>query len=123
VADADGTPAANLAVILPAGARDHYLALPDDEPRLLAPGTDLEAIGNDLLAVAVDLAGDGLGPEAGARGTRGLHGLGAALLALLDERMASGTADDVAELVPAYVALPRGIAPQVGGMAWSPDLR
>lgn len=123
VADADGTPAARLAVILPAGARDHYVALPDDAPRLLAPGTDLAAIGADLVAVAVDLAGEGLGPEAAGRGVVGLRGLGQATLALLDERIASGTADDVAELVPVYVALPRGIGPGVGGMAWSPDLR
>ena len=123
VADADGTETARLAVILPAGARDHYLALPDDEPRLLAPGTDLAAIGADRVAVGVDLAGEGLGPEAAARGVAGLRGLGAAMLALLDERLASGPADDVAALVPVYVALPRGIAPQVGGMAWSPDLR
>ena len=123
VADAEGTDASQLAVILPAGARDHYLALPDDEPRLLAPGTDLAAIGADLVAVAVDLAGTDLGPEAAGRGVVGLRGLGAAMLALLDERLASGPADDVAALVPVYVALPRGIAPQVGGMAWSPDLR
>lgn len=123
VADADGTPAARLAVILPAGARDHYLAPPDDEPRLLAPGADLAAIGVDLVAVAVDLADEALGPEAAARGVAGLHGLGGAMLALLDERLASGAADDVAALVPVYVALPRGIATAVGGMAWSPDLR
>lgn len=123
VADAEGTPESRLAVILPAGARDHYLALPGEEPRLMAPGTDLAAIGADRVAVAVDLASADLGPEAAARGVVGLHGLGAAMLALLDERVSSGAADDAAALVPVYVALPRGIAAAVGGMAWSPDLR
>jgi hypothetical protein len=37
--------------------------------------------------------------------------------------LAAGDADDVAALVPAYVALPRGIARVTVEMEWSPDLR
>jgi tRNA threonylcarbamoyl adenosine modification protein YeaZ len=123
VSNATGTDVVRLAVILPAGARDHYLALLGEEPRLLAPGTDLATIGVDLDAVAVDLPGSDLGIDAAERGALGLRGLGAAMLELLDERLASGAPDDAAALVPGYVALPRGVSQAVGGTAWLPDLR
>jgi hypothetical protein len=52
------------------------------------------------------------------------EGLGTALLELLEERLAAGMMDDPATLVPAYVALPRGIAAAAGAAAgWTPDLR
>jgi tRNA threonylcarbamoyl adenosine modification protein YeaZ len=112
-------------VILPAGARDHYLAIPGIEPQLVPPGVDLAAAaqGTGRLPVAVDMPGSDLGADAAERGSEGLRGLGTAMLAMLDERLATGTPDDVAALVPAYVALPRGISAAVEGMAWSPDLR
>jgi hypothetical protein len=34
-----------------------------------------------------------------------------------------GWSEDVAALVPAYVALPRGIGQAAEEMVWSPDLR
>lgn len=123
VADLDGTEPERLAVILPAGARDHYLAIPGQEPRLIGPGTDLTTIAADQILVAVDLPAGGLGPDAAERGAEGLRGLALAMLKLLDERLTAGAGDDVPALVPAYVALPRGISPAIEGMAWSPDLR
>jgi tRNA threonylcarbamoyl adenosine modification protein YeaZ len=125
VADAEDGDPGTYAVILPAGARDHYLAVPGAEPRLVPPGMDLGIAVHDAARepIAVDLPGSGLGVEAAERGVQGLRGLGAAMLAILDERLAADAIDDVAVLVPAYVALPRGISAAVEGMAWSPDLR
>jgi tRNA threonylcarbamoyl adenosine modification protein YeaZ len=125
-----GPDAAELAVLQPAGARDHYLALPDGPPRLVPPAADLAALvaGRPVLAIDVDparIAGcRGLGPDDPlALGERVRHGFAAALLALLEERLAAGTLDDAAALVPAYVALPRGIAQSSEHAGWSPDLR
>ncbi len=114
---------ANLTVVLPAGARDHYVAEPGSDPVLRPPGSDLERELGGGEAISVDLPADLLGAGAAARGERALAGLSAAMLAILDERLAAGAADDVSGLVPAYVALPRGIAPTAEGMTWSPDLR
>ena len=116
-------PGADFVVVLPAGARDHYVAAAGRDPVLRPPGGDLAADTGGAGAIAVDMPGDVLGAEATARGALALAGLAAALLVLLDERLTRGEADDVAGLVPAYVALPRGIADAAKGMAWSPDLR
>jgi tRNA threonylcarbamoyl adenosine modification protein YeaZ len=114
---------ANLTVVMPAGARDHYVAAAGSDPVLRPPGTDLaDGIGGGE-AISVDLAPDLLGAEAAARGEQALAGLAAAMLTLLNARLAAGAFDDIAGLVPAYVALPRGIGPAAEGMTWSPDLR
>jgi tRNA threonylcarbamoyl adenosine modification protein YeaZ len=125
VGKAEDRDPAGYAVVLPAGARDHYVAGPGDEPRLVPPGADLGAAlaGAGLEPIVVDLPGSSLGVEGAQRGVQGLRALGASLLEILDERLASGDVDDTAGLVPAYVALPRGISAAVEGMAWSPDLR
>jgi tRNA threonylcarbamoyladenosine biosynthesis protein TsaB len=117
----DGDPT-RFAVILPAGSRDHYLVRPGAEPELLAPGADLAAAAGEF-AIAVDLPGSDLGPDAAERGATGLRGLARAMLEILDQRLAAGAVDDVSGLVPAYVALPRGITTAAEGMQWSPDLR
>jgi hypothetical protein len=39
------------------------------------------------------------------------------------ERLRDGAGDDLAGLVPGYVTLPRGVAAQVGEVAWSRDHR
>jgi tRNA threonylcarbamoyladenosine biosynthesis protein TsaB len=119
-----------LAVILPAGARDHYLARPGQPPVLVPPDRSLatELAGLPALAIEVDAdvlndvhGPDGTDPrEAGRLAARAL---GRALLELLDVGLASGRWDDPASLVPAYVALPRGVASTGEGPAWSPDLR
>ena len=64
-----------------------------------------------------------LGEEASRLGAAALDGMPDALLALARERLEAGTADDVAELVPAYVALPRGVKHAAEDLGWSPDLR
>lgn len=124
-----GVAADRIAVVQAAGARDHYLVLPASAPRLLPPDSDLVAAstGHPLVALGVDA-----GRLAGAEGPGGadplsagaaaVEGLGAALLALLDGRLAAGSTDDPMTLVPEYVALPRGIGAATGA-TWAPDLR
>ena len=77
-----------------------------------------------MTVVAVDLAaGPGIAAEAVALGIAAQAGLGAALLDAGREALDRGHADDVAELVPAYVTLPRGITAPAGTIEWSRDLR
>lgn len=140
---ADPTLAAPAAVVLPAGARDHYVALPGADAVLAPPAADLAALVAGAPAVALDVAPaaprdafvaavmDAGHPDPVALGTAALRHLPAALLALFHERLTSGALADVATLVPSYVALPRGIdeVPVEGGTtvrdttrdtAWSP---
>ena len=70
--------------------------------------------------VALHATTGGIVPEVAARAHLGL---GEALLRLGAERLAAGDADDLAELVPEYVTLPRGVREQAGAMAWSRDHR
>jgi len=144
-----GSPASTHAtVILPAGARDHYLAVAGADPVLLPPGTDLGHVLGAVPVAVVDMAADGdwLAPARDAAlaagwptpevlGRAACDGLPAALLALLDERLAMGAQADAATLVPRYVALPRGIPAATAGAAdaldashggegtWSPGFR
>jgi tRNA threonylcarbamoyladenosine biosynthesis protein TsaB len=117
-------------VILPAGPRDRYLVpSPDDRAgaRLLGPAALeawlAEAPRPRSTLIAVDLDDPAIPDEAHQRGAAALDGLGRALLRLGAAALADGHADDVAALVPAYVTLPRGVAPAGEGGAWSPDLR
>ena len=74
---------------------------------ILPGGTDPE-LGPGERLVAVDL--DGRVPaEASALGSAAHDGLAAALLAAGAARFAAGDPDDLAELVPEYVTLPRGV--------------
>ena len=76
----------------------------------------------EVALVAVDL--DGRAPmDALDRGRRARPGLAAALLRLGAARLAASGGDDLAKLVPEYVALPRGVRDQVGEVAWSRDPR
>ncbi len=52
-----------------------------------------------------------------------ISGQAAALARLGAAALAAGEIDDPQTLVPAYVALPRGIAAAAQEMKWSPDLR
>lgn len=124
---------ARYAVIMAAGARDHYLAIVDvpadadravsQPPRLLPPDADLAAEVLGALPVPIGLGPDTLGADAHGRGEAALDGLGGALLAMGRTRLDAGEQDDVATLVPEYVALPRGVSDAAREMAWSPDLR
>lgn len=100
---------AESAIALPAGAADRYvhrfrmtggLPFEMDQPQLVAtpPASD-------------EIDGEGIIGVAGA-----LASLGATALK-------AGETDDPATLVPAYVALPRGLAAAAVEMTWSPDLR
>jgi tRNA threonylcarbamoyl adenosine modification protein YeaZ len=118
---ADPTLRLPVAVILPAGARDHYLSLVGEDPELMPPTADLVALtsgvpvaGVDLDAAAIpaltaELAARGF-PDPLALGTAALARGPEALLGCIDDRLAAGLVEDPAALVPRYVALPRGIA-------------
>jgi tRNA threonylcarbamoyladenosine biosynthesis protein TsaB len=114
--------AGDAAVVLPAGARDHYLALAGADPVLVAPGGLMEAIG-ERAVIAVDVEPGLVGREAARLGMAAVEGLPAALLSLAAARLHAGDWDDVAELTPAYVALPRGVRHAAEELGWSPDLR
>jgi tRNA threonylcarbamoyl adenosine modification protein YeaZ len=107
-------------VLLSAGARDVVVVRRDEPPRLEAWDPESEP----ALAVAVDLEGRA-SAAALERGRRALEGLPATLLELGAERLRVGGGDDVEQLVPVYVSLPRGIATDLGdgGVAWSRDPR
>jgi tRNA threonylcarbamoyl adenosine modification protein YeaZ len=111
-----------IVVVLPAGARDHYLARAGEEPVLVAPGGLREALG-DVPVAGLDLDPDLLGVDAASLGEAALVGLPAALLELGWQRLATAELDDAATLVPAYVALPRGVRHGPEELGWSPDLR
>jgi tRNA threonylcarbamoyl adenosine modification protein YeaZ len=116
---AAGAPA-GVVIVLPAGAHDHYLAREGEAPSLIAPG-DLEvALGRQPVAT-VDA--DPLGAEAARLGEAAVAGLPDAILALARERLARHATDEPALLVPAYVALPRGVRMAAEELGWSPDLR
>ena len=111
-------------VTLPAGASDRYehrvrvaggVATEVEPPQLVAGGE----IAQDAVAVDIDN-----GPETAlSRGAQALAALSAALARIGSQALAKGESADAAQLVPAYVALPRGIAKAVVEMEWSPDLR
>ncbi len=122
-----------VAVSLPAGAADRYVdrmvvedeAVLDPEPAQLVAGATAfaEAVrGAELVAIDLEGAED-ISDDAIERGQAALAGLGQALAMLGSRALAAGRSDDVARLVPAYVALPRGIARAAAEMKWSPDLR
>lgn len=116
-----GAPA-EAAVVLPAGARDHYLARAGADPVLLAPGELAEALAGAPV-LAVDLDEGSLGEEAARLGSAAVEGLPGALLELARARLEAHEPDDVARLTPAYVALPRGVKRAAEDLGWSPDLR
>lgn len=96
-------------VALPAGAADRYV-----HRFTLTGGVPVEAGQPEL--VATTPTGDELDGEQ-------ISGLAAALAQLGAAALRSGQSDDPQKLVPAYVALPRGIAAAAAEMTWSPDLR
>jgi hypothetical protein len=122
-ADAEGPgpgEAGALLLLLPAGPSDRILVVAGI-PRLLVGETDLD-IGVSASLVAVDLAGRAPSDAVG-RGERARAGLAAALVRIGVERIAAGTTDDLAALVPAYVTLPRGVQSEAGAVEWSRDPR
>ncbi|MEP7379659.1 MAG: tRNA (adenosine(37)-N6)-threonylcarbamoyltransferase complex dimerization subunit type 1 TsaB [Chloroflexota bacterium] len=108
-AAAIANPLSDIAVALPAGAADRYVH------RFKVTGGALVEAAQPHL-VATPPKGDELDGEK-------IMGLAAALAQLGAAALRSGHTDDPQTLVPAYVALPRGIAAAVAEMTWSPDLR
>jgi tRNA threonylcarbamoyladenosine biosynthesis protein TsaB len=121
-----------VAVLLPAGTTDRYLGVvglngdgrPElvEAPRLVAGATDPE-IADGTRLLAVDLAPDAVPADALAAGAAAIERLAAGLVALGAAARMAGATTGVAELVPAYVALPRGVLESASGITWSPDLR
>ena len=108
-------------LLLPAGPSDRILVRPGGRPELLRGGSEPDLAPGESL-VAVDL--DGRAPaDAVERGEHARDRLGSVLLRLGAERLRNGAADDLAELVPEYVTLPRGVPSQGGEVAWSHDRR
>jgi tRNA threonylcarbamoyl adenosine modification protein YeaZ len=120
-------------VVLPAGASDVYLARVTrspggrpslaDRPGLVPADAALASAVPDGTVITVELAPDALGEAAWARGRDALDRLGEAMVAAGAAALADGRRDDVATLVPTYVALPRGVQRAAEDLAWSPDLR
>lgn len=118
-------------VTLPAGARDRYLArLRVDNGRVeeLAPpelvaSNESFAGAESVPVVAIDLDLPEVSAAAAALGRQAVDGLVTALARLGAAALATGLTADVAELVPAYVSLPRGITEAAASVEWSPDLR
>lgn len=110
---------AQVAILLPAGPSDRVLVLDGSIVHLPGDaGPDLPA-GTVLLAVDLE----GRAPDGAlSLGHRAFQGLGPALLALGSARLAAGE-DDLADAVPAYATLPRGVREESGEVAWSRDPR
>jgi tRNA threonylcarbamoyladenosine biosynthesis protein TsaB len=112
-----GPGSADPVLLLPAGPRDRVEMRAGEAPRLLPGGSEPDLAAGEVL-VAVDL--EARAPDdAVARGSAALEGLAAALVQLGAERLREGPGDDVAELVPEYVTLPRGVHAASGAVAWS----
>jgi tRNA threonylcarbamoyl adenosine modification protein YeaZ len=118
--DADaGTDA--FVLLLPAGPNDRVAVRSGRPPELLPGGLEPAIDPADRL-VAVDL--EGRAPaDAVARGDAARGGLAGALFRLGAARLIAGEPDDLAELVPEYVTLPRGIRASSGEVTWSRDHR
>jgi tRNA threonylcarbamoyladenosine biosynthesis protein TsaB len=110
LAAANASPALiDAAISLPAGAADRYV-----HRFRIADGLPVEYEPPQLVATAATK--DEIDGE-------GVTGLAAALAQLGVAALRAGETDDPATLVPAYVALPRGLAAAAAEMTWSPDLR
>ena len=108
-------------LLLPAGPSDRLFVRRGEPARLVRAGEepDLPA---DAALIALDLQGRAP-DDALERGETARAGLGAALLAIGAARFAAGDVDDLADLVPDYVTLPRGVRTEGGEVSWSRDPR
>jgi len=108
-------------LLLPAGPSDRLLVRRGVPVRLVRAGEepDLPAAAS---LIALDLPGRAP-DDALERGETARAGLGAALLAIGATRLAGGDVDDLADLVPDYVTLPRGVRAEGGEVSWSRDPR
>ena len=101
--------------------RDH---VEEVMPASLAVSLSTEVAASESVPlIAVDLAEPEVPATAIVLGQGAVRGLPSALAQLAAAAFAAGRHDDVAQVVPAYVALPRGITEAAASMEWSPDLR
>lgn len=105
-----------IVLLLPAGPTDRVMAAPGEPARILRAGEE-PPVDDDSLLVAVDLPGRAP-DDAVARGEGARERFGIDLLRLGAERLRGG-GDDLEQLVPEYVTLPRGVAAAVGEVSWS----
>jgi tRNA threonylcarbamoyl adenosine modification protein YeaZ len=120
LAGLDGEPG-DPVLLMPAGPSDRIVVRRGAPPELLPGGRDIELAAGEVV-VAVDLEGRAA-PDAVERGERARSNLGRVLIELGAARLRSGSPDDLAELVPEYVTLPRGVTSAGGEVAWSRDPR
>jgi tRNA threonylcarbamoyladenosine biosynthesis protein TsaB len=125
-----GAGPATFAVALPAGVADRYVHLVRvdagaahelEPPRLVAGDEALVVAGKGADLVAIDLDDAQLPVAALERGRAAIARLPAALALLGAHQLAGGEISDPALLVPAYVALPRGLGEIRGEIEWSVD--
>ena len=114
---------------LPAGAEDRYVHRVVQRRRR-APSRDWlpELIADAAVdadwSIAIDLDGAPELPDDCDRARRrALAGWRLRSPRSVQPGSPNGRLDDIEQLVPAYVALPRGIARAAAEMTWSPDLR
>jgi tRNA threonylcarbamoyl adenosine modification protein YeaZ len=115
-----GAPA-DAVLLMPAGPSDRLLVRRGVPAQLIRAGEDPDLPAGASL-IALDLQ-DRAPDDALQRGETARAGLGAALLAIGAARLAGGDVDDLADLVPDYVTLPRGVRAEGGEVSWSRDLR
>jgi tRNA threonylcarbamoyladenosine biosynthesis protein TsaB len=108
-------------LLLPAGPADRLAVERGRSARLVPAGED-PGVPSGATLVALDLA-DRAPDDALERGETARAGLGAALLAIGAARLAGDDVDDLADLVPEYVTLPRGVRAEGGEVSWSHDPR
>jgi tRNA threonylcarbamoyl adenosine modification protein YeaZ len=108
-----------LALLLPAGPSDAVLVTTDADGRpggpTRLPGAKRAELPPGCTVLAIDLGDRATSAEA-ALGRRALDAFPAALLSLGRSRLEATGGDDLAELVPEYVSLPRGVEREAGGV-------
>lgn len=109
------------ALLLPAGPSDRVLVRHGEAAQLIPGGTEPD-LSRDSVLVAVDL-GDRAPRDAVERGDLARAELGRSLIRLGAARLGAGRFDDLAQLVPEYVTLPRGVRASGGEVTWSRDHR
>jgi tRNA threonylcarbamoyl adenosine modification protein YeaZ len=108
-------------LLLPAGPADRLVVRANGPAALLPAGLEPDLSADETL-VAVDLP-DRAPSAALALGEAARANLGETIVRIAAARLAAGDVDDLAELVPDYVTLPRGVRSVGGEVSWSRDPR
>ena len=108
-------------LLLPAGPSDRIVIRPGVQGVLLVGGHDPELMPGETL-MAVDLAGRAPA-DAVERGEAARASLAGRLALLGIPRLRDAVPETMADVVPDYVTLPRGVLSEQGEVAWSRDPR